>query len=122
MMNSYLKEENIIGCIDLNDNNEIRSNTLAQLKRFKKNISGKIEVILKKNPYFSPTSENHEIICNTNYFGLLVILWLRICAIGEGRLLEVGACTRNYGEFLNLYTLTSVFIISRLFSVHLLMC
>ena len=36
MMNSYLKEENIIGCIDLNDNNEIRSNTLAQLKRFKK--------------------------------------------------------------------------------------
>ena len=48
MMNSYLKEENIIGCIDLNDNNEIRSNTLAQLKRFKKNISGKIEVILKK--------------------------------------------------------------------------
>ena len=39
-MNSYLKEENIIGCIDLNNNNEIRSNTLAQLKRFKKNISG----------------------------------------------------------------------------------
>ena len=48
MMNSYLKEENIIGCIDLNDNNEIRSNTLAQLKCFRKNISGKIEVILKK--------------------------------------------------------------------------
>ena len=44
-----VKEENIIGCIDLNDNNEIRSNTLAQLKRFKKNISGKIEVILKKS-------------------------------------------------------------------------
>ena len=77
---------------------------------------------LKKNPYFSPTSENHEIICNTNYFGLLVILWLRICAIGEGRLLEVGACTRSYGEFLNLYTLTSVFIISILSPVHLLMC
>ena len=56
MMNSYLKEENIIGCIDLNDNNEIRSNTLAQLKRFKKNISGKIEVILKKNPYLAPES------------------------------------------------------------------
>jgi [protein-PII] uridylyltransferase len=55
-MNSYLKEENIIGCIDLNDNNEIRSNTLAQLKRFKKNISGKIEVILKKNPYLAPES------------------------------------------------------------------
>ena len=36
MMNSYLKEENIIGCIDLNNNNEIRSNTLAQLKRFRK--------------------------------------------------------------------------------------
>ena len=76
----------------------------------------------KKNRYFSPTSENHEIICNTNYFGLLVILWLRICAIGEGRLLEVGACTRSYGEFLNLYTLTSVFIISILSPVHLLMC
>ena len=55
-MNSYLKEENIIGCIDLNDNNEIRSNTLAQLKRFKKNISGKIEVILKKNPYLAAES------------------------------------------------------------------
>ena len=58
----------------------------------------------------------------TNYFGLLVILWLRICAIGEGRLLEVGACTRSYGEFLNLYALTSVFIISILSPVHLLMC
>ena len=56
MMNSYLKEENIIGCIDLNNNNEIRSNTLAQLKRFKKNISGKTEVILKKNPYLAPES------------------------------------------------------------------
>ena len=77
---------------------------------------------LRKSPYFSPTSENHEIICNTNYFGLLVILWLRICAIGEGRLLEVGACTRSYGEFLNLYTLTSVCIFSILFSIDLLMC
>ena len=45
-MNSYLKEENIIGCIDLNNNNEIRSNTLAQLKRFKKNTSEK--TILKQ--------------------------------------------------------------------------
>jgi len=28
----------------------------------------------------------------------LVILWPGWCAIEEGRLLEVGACTRNYGE------------------------
>ena len=53
MMNSYLKEENIIGCIDLNDNNEIRSNTLAQLKYFRKNISEKLEVILKKKSLLS---------------------------------------------------------------------
>ena len=56
MMNSYLKEENIIGCIDLNNNNEIRSNTLAQLKYFRKNISEKLEVILNKNPYLAPDS------------------------------------------------------------------
>lgn len=31
-------------------------------------------------------------------FDLLVILWPGWCAIEEGRLLEVGACTRNYGE------------------------
>ena len=31
-------------------------------------------------------------------FDLLVILWPWWCAIEEGRLLEVGACTRNYGE------------------------
>ena len=53
MMNSYLKEENIIGCIDLNDNNEIRSNTLAQLKRFKKKYFWKDRSNTKKKSLLS---------------------------------------------------------------------
>ena len=56
MMNFYLKEENIIGCIDLKNKNEIRSSTLTQLKNFRKKNSEKLEEILNNNPYLASDS------------------------------------------------------------------
>ena len=55
-MDFNIKEENIIGDIDLKDKNEIRRNILFQLKDFKKNIFEQLEEKLSKNPYLAPDS------------------------------------------------------------------
>ncbi len=55
-MENNFKEENIIGNIDLSNKNEIRNNTLIQIKIFKKSIFEKLEKKINNNPYLAPDS------------------------------------------------------------------